>query len=745
MIDRRDINTDGGDYEEVNNHGQYAKGDIHNNYQQTPAKLRDSSEAKLLAAVKNEVAGRLAQSLHNRVYIELNKEEDPSQVIQPWAVDVKLGNQPSQRCPEGTNIVDIFDRPGIGGRLLILGAPGSGKTMMLLQLAEELVQRADKNASRPVPVLLNLSAWKPEFKDIPSWMVADLKLKYGVRQDIAKKWIEEGRILPLLDGLDELMSERQETCVGALNEFLPAWSGVPLVVCSRREEYQNYEANLGLNGAVILQPLTDGQIEKFLRGAGCEWLWEAVQQDIDVMGWKGRYLFPQLLREKLREAGFELLSELWLKYIDAEEKEKSAEFYESICSHLNLMEKVEQESYHLVLNRFMDSMEGLARSPLLLTILVLASGGLPGEMWQKEESAEEWRRVLFEAYIAERLKRRYVGGKNLPATKHGQKPYKDDEKTKAWLGWLAWRLIEENQTEFFIEKLQPRFLAKRWQKFVYGLVVGLVVGLVFGLVGGLVSGLVGGLVGGLVVGLVSGLVGGTGSIATVETIKISWREAPRNFYNDLVSGLVGGLVGGLVVGLVSGLVFGLVFGLVGGLVKSFTGVEIDTKTKDNQGIHQSIFNSVIFGLMFIPFGMTIPIALHYFDKPLTLNVILSQGAAFGFLLGAINGGLTSAIAHYSLRLTLWLFGYSPLNYSKFLRYCTERGFLQRVGGGYRFVHAFLRDHCIAQYTPHQLNRAIVEKRNYWQRKKTQTNRNYWQRDKTPTNQNYWQRKKKTIK
>ena len=34
--DRRDINTGGGDYDEVNNHGQYAKGDIHNNYQQTP-------------------------------------------------------------------------------------------------------------------------------------------------------------------------------------------------------------------------------------------------------------------------------------------------------------------------------------------------------------------------------------------------------------------------------------------------------------------------------------------------------------------------------------------------------------------------------------------------------------------------------------------------------------------------------------------------------------------------------------
>ena len=128
MIDRININTEGGDYDEVHNHGQYAKGSIYNyNYPQTPPESRDRVESLLLTAVKNEVAGRLAQSLHNRVYIELHKEEDPNQVIQPWAVDVKLGNQPSQRCPEGTNIVDIFDKPGIGGRLLILGAPGSGR------------------------------------------------------------------------------------------------------------------------------------------------------------------------------------------------------------------------------------------------------------------------------------------------------------------------------------------------------------------------------------------------------------------------------------------------------------------------------------------------------------------------------------------------------------------------------------------------------------------------------------------
>jgi hypothetical protein len=668
MTEGREINTDGGDYRETKNRGQYAEGDIYI-YSPTPPESRDLAEANLLKAVKNEVAGRLAQSLHNRVYIELDKTEDPSEVVPPWSVDVKLGNAPSQHCPDGTSIVEIYDRREIGGRLLILGAPGSGKTTMLLQLADALVQRALADAAHPVPVLLNLSAWQQEFKDIPSWMMTDLKLKYGVRKDIAQKWIEKGRILPLLDGLDELMSARQETCVKALNAFLPEWSGLPLVVCSRREEYQIYEANLGLNGAVILQPLTDGQIEWFLRGAKCEWLWAVVRSDADVM----------------------------------------------------------------------DGDEGLARSPLLLTILVLASDGLPVELWQREESVTERRRILFEAYIAGRLQRRYVGGVNLPATKQGRKPYQDDEKIKAWICWLALRLIEENQTEFFIEKLQPRFLTTRWQNFVYGLVYGLILGPLFALfflliffvltsallvfdelLVFLLVGLIWGLFGGLILGLFYALFGVTGSIKTVETIIIkSWRDMLISFLNhlmelfrELISSLIAGLILGLSLWLFvgfEGLILGLLFfllvwlfsgfwGLFGWLIGSFIGVEVNTKNKDNQGIYLSIFNSLIFFcLMSVPFGIAIPVAIHYFKVPLTWHELLLLGTASSFLLSAINGGLISAFQHFVLRITLWLFGYSPWNYSKFLRYCTDRGFLQRVGGGYRFVHALLRDHFAEQY------------------------------------------------
>ncbi|MEM6503659.1 MAG: NACHT domain-containing protein [Cyanobacteria bacterium P01_C01_bin.89] len=609
---------------------------------------RSPAEAKLLSAIAAEVDGRLRQSLHNRVYVELDKVEDPQWVRPPWSGEVKVGALPVEQCAEGTEIGEVFDRGDIRGQLLILGAPGSGKTTLLLQLAKVLVARAVEDGSKPVPVLLNLLTWTEEFNDISSWLVADLKQKYGVRKDVAEKWIEDRRVLPLLDGLDELIPERQESCVQALNQFLLRWTKVPVVVCSRLEEYGVYQLDLNLNGTVILQPLSDHQIERFLRRAGCDELWEAVRGDSDVM----------------------------------------------------------------------DPVKGLARSPLLLTMLVLASSKLPVDLWRSQSSETEWQRILFKGFIEKRL----------------EDSADDGDKTLLWLGWLAARLIEENETQFFIERLQPYFLATRRQRSVYGLLLGLI----FGLFYGLLSGIFWLLVIWLVIGLVSGLRGGLSRIDTEETTNFTGHATNEEFQSVafvLAAGLILLLAGGLVVGFIDGaefgvvfvaivvflaLIFGLFFGLIYGLLygavsvsnrvdtaktSNFTrrivptkslqdvviglvdslvealveGAEIDTRAGDNRGIRLAVLKSLIFAVVCTI--CLIPIGGH-----------LLQKVGVGLMFGSFLGGLDRAIAHSILRLTLWNYGYSPWNYSKFLRYCTRLGFLQRVGGGYRFTHSLLRDH-----------------------------------------------------
>lgn len=662
-----------------------------NNYYRTAESVtpRDRNEAILLEAVRTEVAGRQEFALHNRVYIELDKWEDPTQIIRPWEMDVKEGSAEPVRCPPDMAITQVFDRRTIGGRLLLLGAPGSGKTTMLLQLAEVLVDRAIADGGRPVPVLLNLSAWKKEFRTIREWMVADLKLKYGVRKSKAVEWIEGRRVVPLLDGLDELMSERQETCVRALNDFLgEEWVGSPLVVCSRLEEYGAYPTNLGLNGSVSLLPLSNEQIERFLQGSGCGWLWEVVKDDEAVM----------------------------------------------------------------------DEVTGLARSPLMLTVFVLASEGLRGqelESWLSQESETERQQLLLNSYVNRSLKRGYIDRFNR-LTKKGKHPTRsrhNEKKVRQWIGWLARRLRDRDQTEIFIETLQPSLLSQGQQRLFFGLTGGLSLGsllgsshtvlwgllyaleypdqwmpaLAYGLERGLVIGLtygsVGGFLGGITIFAFDASLGKMNmdlfmhlfEIKANQNLDFSWHRIQkavmrlfsfkRCFYILLTIPLgvfLSSSVMKTAIYVASVLQLSarvrlpeipevLILSLPVMIWIYFQKqLEVDVKMRegDNQGVWDRLKYSLLTGTFYIFSYTTVSSILQLYP---THECIL-RGVIVGSIPGVFLGGGFEAYKHCMLRVTLWSFGYSPWNYSRFLRYCTERGFLQRVGGGYRFVHALLRDY-----------------------------------------------------
>jgi hypothetical protein len=67
------------------------------------------------------------------------------------------------------------------------------------------------------------------------------------------------------------------------------------------------------------------------------------------------------------------------------------------------------------------------------------------------------------------------------------------------------------------------------------------------------------------------------------------------------------------------------------------------------------------------------------------------GLSWG-LIALILGGGKACIQHFALRLILYRDGYIPWNYARFLDYAAERIFLQKVGGGYIFIHRLLLEH-----------------------------------------------------
>ncbi|MFL9458402.1 hypothetical protein AB0758_46225 [Tolypothrix bouteillei VB521301_2] len=77
---------------------------------------RNRVQQLLLKQVSTEVTSRLEQSLHNRIYIVQDTNQNPEQIELPWASEVKVGSKPKVHLTN-TEITTIYDSFGIDGEL----------------------------------------------------------------------------------------------------------------------------------------------------------------------------------------------------------------------------------------------------------------------------------------------------------------------------------------------------------------------------------------------------------------------------------------------------------------------------------------------------------------------------------------------------------------------------------------------------------------------------------------------------
>jgi hypothetical protein len=211
------------------------------------------------------IKGVLEQSIHHEALIELGMESRPDIVEHPWGMVVELPDQ-KFNLPQNKKIGEIFEEAGRA--LIILGEPGSGKTITLLELAQDLIIKAEADPAQPIPVVVTLSSWTSKYSNIFEWLVNELHIRYQVSKRLGRSWIERQRLVLLLDGLDEVVQTDQAKCVTKINEFFDEYGLPGLGVCSRIQEYLALSNYLKLRGAVCLQPLTNSQIEDYLLKLG---------------------------------------------------------------------------------------------------------------------------------------------------------------------------------------------------------------------------------------------------------------------------------------------------------------------------------------------------------------------------------------------------------------------------------------------------------------------------------------------
>jgi hypothetical protein len=215
--------------------------------------------------------------------VELRGLAAEDRLVPVWMTPVDhLATAPgdaTRRAPERVDsvaaAVAAFER--IPSRqCVILGRPGSGKTSAAvlltlglargwLRLPEGRRNPAEPLAAVPVPVFMSLAGWDPNAVGFLAWMETQLRNEHpylGNRErygpDAVRLLLENGRVCPILDGLDEIAvldasgaldheasSERRAEAIRQLAAQCRSWhrlrpqDPVGLVLTCRADEYQD--------------------------------------------------------------------------------------------------------------------------------------------------------------------------------------------------------------------------------------------------------------------------------------------------------------------------------------------------------------------------------------------------------------------------------------------------------------------------------------------------------------------------
>lgn len=642
--------------------------------------LRSQDRQRLLRRVRSFwITGVLEQSLHGAALLALGLQEQPDAVAHPWHLVVQHPDTAPHPLPAGTRITRVYD--AADGELLILGAPGSGKTTILLELARDLLDRAEFDEQHPIPVIFNLSSWATKQSPLADWLVEELNSKYQVPRKLGQRLIEADQILPLLDGLDEVAPKSRTASIQAINSYREEHGLQPLVVCSRSADYLEQSTHILLRNAVAIQPLTEQQVDDYLASGGepLSAMRVALHQDAALRELANTPLMLSILTLAYHRMPIKNL-------VQGDLAATRRQIFEHYVERL-LMRRVGKRQYHLEqtlrwlswLARQMQ-MEGqtifylermqpdwLPSSRLRLSyrwFLGLEVGFMVGLIVGLTSG------LLLEFLIKFLVISIFIGVISglssgliigLRVTSDQELPVIDRLK------W-TWKLTHVRQN------IQS-WLSPGVQIWLTALTIGLSYALIASLASLLSSYLSGALANSLL----------DNFIVFIDILILF--QAPVLFI--LLPALIVGLIGELIRIVIDG----------------FTPEQLNNQIRaiPNQGIWYSGRNGLIIGFvggLFVWLAtnlITIPLVWVIWGFPNGLLIWVSIGSLCwlysGLYIGWKSGG-GAFVGHFLLRFVLQCTNVIPRNYSHFLNYVTEHLLLYKVGGGYIFIHRLLLEYFV---------------------------------------------------
>ncbi|GHH29897.1 helix-turn-helix domain-containing protein [Lentzea cavernae] len=207
------------------------------------------------------------------------REEEQRQVHDPVPLPVRWEAAPAALTDSRTNIggeaaldgrldqvVEVYRRVG-SRRLVVLGRAGSGKTVLTTRFVLDLL--GAHNPADPVPVIFGLGAWHPGRAGLRDWLAEQLTHDHPFLAapgpgggTLAAALVDSQRVLPVLDGFDEIAAGLHRAALNALNT-----TTLPLLLTSRVDEYRDAVEGtdvLTSAAAVVLADLTCDDLADYL-------------------------------------------------------------------------------------------------------------------------------------------------------------------------------------------------------------------------------------------------------------------------------------------------------------------------------------------------------------------------------------------------------------------------------------------------------------------------------------------------
>ncbi|MFF9483117.1 NACHT domain-containing protein [Streptomyces sp. NPDC014733] len=631
------------------------------------------------------------------------------------------------------------------GRLVILGPAGAGKTVLVGRLALGLLEK--HRPGRRVPVVVNIGAWDPTARSLQVWLVEQLTRDHpGLAAPAgrggpsrARALIEAGRVLPILDGFDEIHTGLHKDALRELN----AAPDTPMVITSRAPEFTAAVHDVDVLTAAAVVEIDDltvedlaGYLPRTVAGRRTG-VWDPVLEKMNTAPVEPG---PAALRRVLTNP---LMVFLARTIYSDNPRQEPTELLDTnrFPTRTALQDHLLKEFLPAVYRSGRPDRpprwpEDRARRYLThLAGHLRQAGTVDLAWWQLRDTIPRWKRTLILAMVDGLLVTVALGFMDtstglVPAfTRWGSAPdwpVDAQERVLALVrgamdGLLV--MLSSGVAVALTAGLGRWLHIKRLRRFTVALGAGLGTAVASGLAFTLVTGDAGeglsaGPILGLIAGLAAGLVGlrGAGPQPTGTRLQIRGRVRfiSGRFVAGMLVGLLLGLVNGFANGIFSfgsgaaarvaeGLSFGgtdvlgdafvilSVVGLVLALVAALAfGLEAPAHPADVVGAAESLArdrrNAIRKGLV-VGLAVGLMVSAMY---------SLPFGVAAAVLAGFVSVRATSAWVHWLVLVRGWLpvTGHLPWRVQAFLTDAYRRGVLRQTGAVYQFRHARLQQHLL---------------------------------------------------